>query len=508
MIYASIIVEALRARPKAVFWLMALSQTALWFLVPSLFYSAPPGNLAELVAIGREVQFVTIAGPPLAPWLADIAFRLAGGSLIGVYLLAQICVLIALWSLFTLGRSVVGGAQSVLAVLILVGVAALTVATPDFGPAVLATPIWSLVLLHLWRALGENQRSAWFALAIELGLLLLTTTLAPLLVALVAIMVVATAAGRAALRTPAPWLCAAMVAVIVAPYALWIALHADPVRPMLETLRHADAKRAGITWLRLLGGIVLAHAGVVVLVALASGWPFDRKQRVPLVERDGIAPFARRYVLTFAVAPAITATLAVALLGKTDAAGLAPLVSAAPLVVLSGLGIVVIADDSIRLHRQRILAYGWIALLFAPPILTVLAVTVLPRLLAVDVRVAQPAAEIGKFFAETFERRTGKPLAIVTGEPRLAELIAVSAASRPHLFVDAATTPWIAPDDVRAQGAVVVWTATDTAGTPPPEIKARYPGLVPEVPHIFDRAVQGWLPLMRVGWAVIRPGGR
>ena len=503
MIYASIIVEALRARPKAVFWLVALTQTALWFLVPALFYSAPPDGLADLVAIGHEFQLASTAGPPLAPWMAEIAFRLAGGSLVGVYLLAQICVLVALWSLFTLGRAVVGGAQSVLAVLAMVGVAALTVATPDFGPAMLALPIWALVLLHLWRALGEKRRTAWFALALEIGLLFLATDLAPLLVALVVIFLFASAPGRAALRGPDPWLCAAMVSVVVAPYAVWIALHADPVRPMLEALRHADLERAGIAWLRLLGGIVLAHAGVVVLAALASGWPFDRRQRVPMVERDGIAPFARVYVLTFALAPALAATLVVALLGVSARSG--ALVGAAPLLVLSGLALVVIAGDSIKLHRQRILAYGWIVLLFAPPVLTVLAVTALPRVLAIDVRVAQPAADMGKFFAETFERRTGRPLDIITGERRLAALIAVSAASRPHLFIDDATTPWVKPDDIRAKGTVVVWTATDTAGTPPADIKARFPDLVPEVPHIFERAVQGWLPLTRVGWAVIRP---
>ena len=49
MIYTSLIVEALRVRPVLVFWLAALAQAAMWFLVPTLFYSAPPGNLAEVL---------------------------------------------------------------------------------------------------------------------------------------------------------------------------------------------------------------------------------------------------------------------------------------------------------------------------------------------------------------------------------------------------------------------------------------------------------------------------
>jgi hypothetical protein len=58
---------------------------------------------------------------------------------------------------------------------------------------------------------------------------------------------------------------------------------------------------------------------------------------------------------------------------------------------------------------------------------------------------------------------------------------------------------------VREKGAVVVWPATDTAGTPPPSIKASFPDLVIEVPRAFERPVQGWLPLLRIGWGMIRP---
>jgi hypothetical protein len=64
----------------------------------------------------------------------------------------------------------------------------------------------------------------------------------------------------------------------------------------------------------------------------------------------------------------------------------------------------------------------------------------------------------------------------------------------------------VTPDDIRNKGAVVVWLTADTTPTPPPEIKARFPDLIPEVPRTFRRPVQGRLPPLRVGWGVIRPG--
>ena len=99
------------------------------------------------------------------------------------------------------------------------------------------------------------------------------------------------------------------------------------------------------------------------------------------------------------------------------------------------------------------------------------------------------------------------PLQIVAGDPRTAALIALGAPSRPSLYLDATPerSPWVTPEAIKAKGAIVVWPTTDTAGTPPAEIKERFPDLVPEVPRAFERAMQGRLPLIRIGWAVIRP---
>ena len=56
-------------------------------------------------------------------------------------------------------------------------------------------------------------------------------------------------------------------------------------------------------------------------------------------------------------------------------------------------------------------------------------------------------------------------------------------------------------------GGVVIWRATDTIGTPPADLAQRFPGLVPEVPRAFDRLINGSRPVLRVGWAIVRPKG-
>jgi hypothetical protein len=127
--------------------------------------------------------------------------------------------------------------------------------------------------------------------------------------------------------------------------------------------------------------------------------------------------------------------------------------------------------------------------------------------LAADLRIGRPADEIGRFFGDSFARRTGKPLTVVAGDQALAALIAIGAPSRPSLYVDDVPDDrsHVTRQDIADEGAVVVWPASDTAGRPPPEIARLFPDLAVEVPRAFERTFQGRMPLMRIGWGMIRP---
>ena len=76
MRYISLLVEALRARPAAMFWTATLSQALLWTLVPVIFYAAPPGDLPLVLAVGHQFRAGSAFGPPLAFWSAELVFDL------------------------------------------------------------------------------------------------------------------------------------------------------------------------------------------------------------------------------------------------------------------------------------------------------------------------------------------------------------------------------------------------------------------------------------------------
>ncbi|HEY3680395.1 MAG TPA: glycosyltransferase family 39 protein, partial [Bradyrhizobium sp.] len=242
MRFTSLIVELIRARPRLMVWIVVLLQAALWLIVPLLFYRSPPGNLATVLAFGREFQVGTDLGPPLAFWLADIAFRAAGNHMFGVYLLAQLCGVAAFLTLYLLARAVVGGQHAVLAILLTMTVTAFSSPGLEFGPLVLARPLWALLLLHSWQLIGQGRRNAWFAWSIEAGLLLLTTSAAVGLLILVAAFAVSTERGRRMLKSFDPLFALLVIAVLVLPYLIWL-IRADTIGlPHLPALADLGAR--------------------------------------------------------------------------------------------------------------------------------------------------------------------------------------------------------------------------------------------------------------------------
>jgi hypothetical protein len=498
MLQTSIIVELLRSQPRLTFWLATLVQAALWWIIPSLIYSAPPGDLPIVLAVGHEFQLGSYFGPPLAFWLAESAFRVAGIG--GVYFLAQACVVATYAAVFALGRAIVGIHHAVFAVLLMVGVSAFTAPTPNFGPVTLAMPLTAFALLQLWRAIGERRRASWYLLALELGLLMLTTYGGLALAAAIVVFLATTWRGRRALRTADPWLASLLVVMVLFPHLIWLDLGGGldrfewPLPPRTGSLTDFGGQ---------LVTVLFDHAGLLVLVALGSKWHFRSEEKVPVFVRSFTDPLGRRFVYWFALAPALAAAGIAALKGE-------PQPAIAQYLVLSGLAVVVFAGNSIPWHRPRLVAMAWSLLLVAPPLSAAAAVLVLPWLGISGVEVARPAAAMGRFFAESFARSTGTQLTIIAGEPRSAALAALGAPTRPSLYFDATPerSPWVSEAEFRRRGAVLVWPSASPNVQVPADIRARFPALLAQVPRGFERTVQGRLPPLLIGWGLLRPEER
>ncbi len=499
MRFTSLVVELIRARPRLVVLLVVLLQAALWLVLPMLLYRSPPGDVATALAFGREYQVGTSLGPPLAFWLADIAFRAAGNSMFGVYLLAQACAVLTFWIYYQLARAIVGGQQAVLAVLLSLTVVAFSSPGVEFGPLVLACPLWALLLLHSWQLIGQNRRNAWFAWSIEAGLLLLTISAAPWLLLLLVGFAVATERGRRVLMSLDPLYALLVIVVLVLPYLVWL-LRADALA-MPPWPAISDLGARALHWGWLLIGLGLAMSAIVLLAILNSSWFARNAGDAPIIYRPPVDPLARDFVYFFAVAPAMLGSFLAGLFNLDRVVG-----GAGVALLMSGLAVIVATGDLLYLRRQRMLRTVWAVAVVAPAVAAIATIAFLPWTGTNEVATSLPAKAIAQFFGENYERRTNQRLRAVAGDPQLASFVAMSR-GRPHLLLDATPerTPWQSVAKFNQTGGVVVWRASDTSGAPPPEIAQRFPGLVPEVPRAFEWMVNGRQPLLRVGWAIVRP---
>jgi hypothetical protein len=332
---------------------------------------------------------------------------------------------------------------------------------------------------------------------------LLDTYAGLILVALIFLFIAASARGRSRLRAADPWGALVIMIVINGPHLYWLYRTGISPLPAASTLAQLFVSEQRLwSWLTLVLWLLFSHAGLIVLMLVAGGMLAGQRTPAPVFERQPVEPFAKSFVYFFAVAPAFLATLVAVLFNRT-----APVVGAGPLVILSGLAVILASGDAIKLYRQRIGSLVWLALLVGPPAIIVGATLSLPWTVAVELEVSKPADEMGEYFTDTFRRRTGKPLAVVVGDARTAGLVALASADRPRLYLDGdpERAPWMRPGEVAEKGAVVLWTASDLRGSPPAHLAEQFPDLVPEVPRAFARSVQGRMGLLRIGWAVIRP---
>ena len=329
------LVDYARREPGKCLAVVLALHLVIWTVLPALLSYNLQLDLVEDLALGREWQLGYWKHPPLPWWMADLAYRITGTEL-SVYLLGPLCAVACMYVVWLLGRDIVGGFQSLIAVAALEGIHFFNFSVPKFAHDQMQLPFWALTGLFLYRGITRGRVSDWLIAGAALALCFWSKYAAFALAGSLGA-VHAVRSGRAAHLAHA----GAVADGARVPrgdraesqLADRNRLHADALRRCARQARDALVPRGELS-----AAVDREPALLSVACDRPDGAGAGRRARAARPHDDNAA-FARRYVTMLALGPFAVTTAVALVAGRLPVAMWGyPLWSFAPLAALLWLG--------------------------------------------------------------------------------------------------------------------------------------------------------------------------
>src|SRR4029077_17886218 len=231
----SALTEFARREPGKCLGIVLALHLAIWTALPALLSHNLQLDLVEDLALGREWQLGYWKHPPL-PWGAADAIYRTAGHVHPVYLLGPLAAVACMYVVWLLGRDIVGGFQSLIAVLALEGIHFFNFSVPKFAHDQMQLPFWALTGFFLYRAITHASLACWMLAGAALALCFWSKYAAFALAGSIALFMLFDPVARRKLATPGPWLMALAFLVVIAPNFNWL------IEPGFMPLRYVDAR--------------------------------------------------------------------------------------------------------------------------------------------------------------------------------------------------------------------------------------------------------------------------
>ena len=494
------LIAAVDNHPKAVFAGFLALHLAVWTLLPAVLYPNLPLDLIEALTYGREWQLGYDKLPPLPWWLVEAVYRVFGFDA-AYYALAQAAVIAAFALVWAMALPLVGPRRALVAVLIVDGLHYFQYTAAKFNHDVVQLPFWALAGYAFHAALKQGRMLHWCLFGMAIGLALWAKYFVVVLAVPLALFLLIDDDARKALRTPGPWIAAAIALAIMAPHLVWLvqndflpfayaSARAAPSRGLIDHVLHPVSFALGQ-----LGFLVPA-----LLIASALVWPRAKTPEPVGMPRAASADaFDRRIIAWLAFGPAVTLLALMAISGRGAIA-----MWGYPLWLFLGLWIVLAVPSAIEAARMKRIVATWAAVFAVFAIAFVVNYGILPSYDHRYRAVLYPGNTLAEELARRFRAATGQPLRYVIGTMWDGGNVAHYAAEQPRVLIDGnpRRAPWIDLGDLRSKGGVVLWTDGD-----PNVIPVAYRSLAADaqVQPPFRLQFRRGGAELTVGWAILRP---
>lgn len=494
--------------PAATRWFLALvvGHVVVWTLLPTLAQPNAPLDIVEMLFFGREWQWGYYKHPPLTMWMAEVAFRLCGDRVWGVYLLSQLCVALCFWSVWRLAREFVEPRAALLAALLLEVSWNDTGGSTEFNNNVSLYPFWTLAILLAFRALDDGRTRFWIGTGAALGLGMLAKYTAAVLAGTMLLYMLADPEARRQWRRPGPWLALGTAFLVFLPHGWWAWDRGFPaIRFALER-----GQGAGRTVDHVLAPLAFAGSQLAIIVPTAMVLAPLVMRPVRLQPFPADARWRRRFLVAMVGGPFALCLLVAGgkglWFGPAHGSQLWPY---AGLLAVSCLRL----DDAPRSWRAAwitwsILAVAMLGAWIARPLVG-------PHLRHKPSRIHFAGQRLAAEVEAIWRSRFDEPLPVAAGAWWLAANVALYGPSRAHVAggsgpddpdFSSRQAEWFSDEVFRRRGGVILWNA-DASGLDLPEaIRARFPAAAVLPPLTLPWQTSAPLPPLRVGIALLPPG--
>ncbi len=467
----------------------------VWTVLPTALYPNLPLDLIEALTYGREWQLGYDKLPPLPWWLVE-AVNLTIGHEFGFYLLAQAAIVAGFAAVWAMARPLAGTRGALIAVLILDGLHYFNYTAAKFNHDVIQLPFWALAGYAFHRALRGGEWRYWLLLGLAIGLSLWAKYFVAMLAVPLAIFMIADRDARKHLATPGPYIALAAAIAAMAPHLIWLV--ANDFLPFGYAEHRAVLSRGWTDHLWRPFQFAIGQLFFLIpslLIALPLFWPRPAASELPAATSE----FDRRIVTLLAFGPMAVVLALSALSGRGTVA-----MWGYPLWLFIGLWLVLMASRVIDDKRLKRIGLTWAAVFVALAAAFIGNYGVLPQYDHRYRAVLYPGHDLARELSQRYGAVTGKPIVYVIGSMWDGGNVAHYAPSHPRVLIDGKPerAPWIDLNDMRARGAVVVWTSGDLTALP---IEYRNIAADAAVQPPFMLKARRGDQVVNVGWAILLP---
>ena len=196
----------------------------IWSLLPIMLRPNLPMDSSEALIWGFIGEWGTNKHPPLSGFFADLIYRLYSHPA-SLYVLSQLFIIGGFVYIYKLAKLFLPEDKSLIATLILEGVAYYSLVTPEYNVNIIALMLWPAATYYFYLAIKKDNLCDWFLFALYAGLNILNKYVSGILLLCFGCYILFTKEGRACLRSWKLYFAGFIALMVVVPHFLWLHEH-------------------------------------------------------------------------------------------------------------------------------------------------------------------------------------------------------------------------------------------------------------------------------------------